>query len=46
MVYELRDFKGYVGRQIEGFDGVHGGNRRELARVNAEVRILLELCDE
>ena len=26
MVLELGDFNGHVGKWIEGFEGVHGGN--------------------
>ena len=44
MVFELEDFNGHVGEEIEGFEGVHGGNG--LGQRNAERRMLLEFCDE
>ena len=44
VVFGLRDFNGYVGEEMEGFEGVHGGN--ELDQRNAEGRMLLEFCDE
>ena len=38
------DFNGHVGEEIEGFQGVHGGNG--IGQRNAEGRMLLEFCDE
>ena len=26
VIFGLRDFNGHVGEEIEGFEGVHGGN--------------------
>ena len=39
-----RDFNGHVGKKIEGFEGVHGGNG--IGQRNVEGRMLLEFCDE
>jgi len=44
MVFGLGDFNGHVGKQIEGCEGVHGGNG--IGKRNAEGRMLLEFCDE
>ena len=44
MVLGLGDFNGHVGKWIEGFEGVHGGNGIGLR--NDEGRRLLEFCDE
>ena len=44
VVFKLGDFNGHVGEEIEGFEGVHGGN--EIGQRNAEGRMLLEFCDE
>ena len=43
LVLGLGDFNGHVGRLIEGFEGVHGGNG--IGERNAEGRLLLEFCD-
>jgi len=44
LVLGLGDFNGHVGKGIEGFEGVHGGNR--FGERNVEGRMLLEFCDE
>ena len=44
VVFGLGDFNGHAGEEIEGFEGVHGGN--EIGQRNAEGRMLLEFCDE
>ena len=44
VVFALGDFQGLVGEEIEGFEGVHGGN--ETGMRNAAGRMLLEFCDE
>ena len=44
VVFGLGDFNGHVGEEIEGFEGVHGGNG--IGQRNAEGRMLLEFCDE
>ena len=44
MVFGSGDFNGHVGKEIEGFEGVHGGNG--IGQRNAEGRMLLEFCDE
>ena len=44
MVLGLGDFNGHVGRQIHGFEGVHGGYG--IGKRNVEGRRLLEFCDE
>ena len=44
MVFGLRDFNGHFGEEIEGFEGVHGGNG--IGKRNAEGRMLVEFCDE
>ena len=44
VVFGLGDFKGHVGEEIEGFEGVHGGNGT--GKRNVEGRMLLEFCDE
>ena len=44
VVFGLGDFNGHVGEEIEGFEGVHGGNGK--GQRNAEGRMLLEFCDE
>ena len=43
MILGLGDFNGHVGKQIDGFEGVHGGNGLGLR--NVEGRLLLEFCD-
>ena len=40
----LGDFNGHVGKEIEGFEGIHGGYG--MGERNAERRMQLELCDE
>ena len=44
VVFGLGDFNGHVGEEIEGFEGVYGGNG--IGQRNAEGRMLLEICDE
>ena len=44
MTLGLGDFNGHVGKQVEGFQGVHGGNG--IGERNEEGRLLLEFCDE
>ena len=44
VVFGRGDFNGHVGEEIEGFEGVHGGN--EIGKRNAEGRMLFEFCDE
>ena len=44
VVFGLGDLNGQVGEEIEGFEGVHGGNG--IGKRNAEKRMLLEFCDE
>ena len=44
VVFEMGDFNGHVGEEIEGFQGVRGGNG--IGKRNAEGRMLLEFCDE
>ena len=44
VVFELGDFNGHVGEEIEGFEGVHGGNG--IGKRNAAGRRLLEFCDK
>ena len=44
VVFRLGNFNGHVGEEIEGFEGVHGGNG--IGQRNAEGRMLLEFCDE
>ena len=44
VVLGLGDFNGHVREEIEGFEGVHGGNG--IGQRNAEGRMLLEFCDE
>uniref|UniRef100_A0A0L8H466 Endonuclease/exonuclease/phosphatase domain-containing protein n=1 Tax=Octopus bimaculoides TaxID=37653 RepID=A0A0L8H466_OCTBM len=40
----MGDFNGHVGKWIQGFEGVHGGNG--IGERNVEGRMLLEFCDE
>ena len=40
----MGDFNGHVGEQIEGCEGVHGGNG--IGERNVEGKMLLEFCDE
>ena len=44
VVFRLEDFNGHVGKEIEGFEGVHGGNG--IGKRNVEGRMLHEFCDE
>ena len=44
MVFGLGDFNGHIGEEIEGFEGVHGGNGK--GKRNAEGRMVLEFRDE
>ena len=44
VVLGLGDFNEHVWRQIDGFEGVHGGYG--IGKRNAKRRRLLELCDE
>lgn len=44
LVLGLGDFNGHVGNDIEGFEGVHGGNG--IGKRNVEGRMLLEFCDQ
>jgi len=44
MVLGLEDFNGHVGKHIDDFENVHGGNG--IGERNAEGRMLLEFCDE
>ena len=44
MVLGLEDFNGHVGKYIDGFEGVHGGNGFEIR--NMEGRMLLKFYDE
>ena len=44
VVFGLGDFNGHVGEEIEGFEGIYGGNG--IGQRNAEGRMLLEFCDE
>lgn len=44
MVLCMGDFNAHVGKDINGFEGVHGGNG--VGERNLEGRMLLEFCDE
>ena len=44
LVLGMGDFNGHVGKWIEGFEGVRGGNG--IGVRNVEGRRLLEFCDE
>ena len=44
VVLGLEDFIGYVGRAIDGLEGVHGGHG--IGKRNVDGRRLLEFCDE
>ena len=44
VVLGLGDFNRHVGRQIDGFEGVHGGYG--IGKRNVEEKRLLEFCDE
>ena len=41
MIFGLENF---LGRRIDGFEGVHGGN--EIGKINIEGRRLLKFCAE
>ena len=40
----IGDFNGHVGKMVDGFEGVHGGNGN--AEQNLEDKMLLEFCDQ
>ena len=40
----MGDINGHVGKEIDGFEGVHGGN--VFGERNLEGRMLLEICDK
>ena len=44
LVLGIGDFNGHLGKQIEGYEGVHGGNG--IGERNVEGKMLLEFCDE
>ena len=44
MILGLWDFNGHVGRQIDGFEGVHHGYR--IGKIIVQGRRLLEFCDK
>ena len=44
MLFGLGDINGHVGEEIEGFEGVYGGNG--IGKRNAKGRMLLEFCDK
>uniref|UniRef100_A0A0L8HA70 Endonuclease/exonuclease/phosphatase domain-containing protein n=1 Tax=Octopus bimaculoides TaxID=37653 RepID=A0A0L8HA70_OCTBM len=44
LVLGISDFNGHVGKRIQRFEGVHGGNG--IGKRNLEGRMLLEFCDE
>ena len=44
LVLGTGDFNGQVGKRIEGYEGVHGGNG--IGERNMEGKMLLEFCDE
>ena len=44
VVFGLGDFNGHVGEEIEGFEGVLGGNG--IGKRNAEGRMLIKFCNE
>lgn len=44
LVLGMGDFNGHVGKRIDGYEGVHGGNG--IGERNVEGRMLLEFCDE
>ena len=43
-VLGMGDFSGHVGKQIEGYEDVHGGNG--IGERNVKGKTLLEFCDE
>ena len=44
LVLDMGDFNGHVGKQVEGYEGVHGGNG--IGERNVEGKMLLEFWDE
>ena len=44
LVLGMGDFNGHVGKRIEGYEGVHGGNG--IGERNVEGKMLLKFCDE
>lgn len=44
MILGFGDFNGHVGKQINGFEGIHGGNG--IGERNLDGRRLLEFCDK
>ena len=44
LVLAMGDFNGQVGKRIEGYEDVHGGNG--IGERNVEGKMLLEFCDE
>ena len=44
IIFGFGDFNGHVGKQADGFEGVHGGSG--FGERNLEGRRLLEFCDE
>ena len=44
LVLDMGDFNGHVGKRIEDYEGVHGGNG--IGERNVESKMLLEFCDE
>ena len=42
--FEIGDFNGHVGKKVDGFEGVHGGNG--IGQQNLEGTISLEFCDQ
>ena len=44
LVLGMGDFNGQVGKWMEGYEGVHGGNG--IRKRNVEGKMLLEFCDE
>ena len=44
LVLGMGDFNGHVGKQIEGYEDVHG--RNGIGERNVEGKMLLEFCDE
>ena len=45
LVLGMGDFNGHVGKRIEGYEGVHGGNGIGEIKINMEGK-MLEFCDE
>ena len=40
----IKNFNGHIGKEVDGFEGVHGGF--EIGKKNVEGRLLLEFCVE